>query len=128
VLGCPARDFPRREAAGEVWQGCLYGLLLYRRDLRVNRKGKKVMWTAFKNVESGMVHAVSMPSGMSPHGFAMDWPLVETDEAVSCHTCLQFAFRGRNHNSRLRAMLPDVLRGEERACGICGAPVSRCCC
>lgn len=86
------------------------------------------MWTAFKNVESGMVHVVSVPSGMSPHGFAMDWPMAETDEPVTCNLCLKFAFAGRNHDARLKAMLPDELRGLERACGICGVPVSKCCC
>ena len=70
------------------------------------------MWQAFKNVESGTVHAVSMPSGMSPHGFAMDWGLVETDEPLTCHLCLQFAFRWRNQDAGLKAMLPvDTFRG-----------------
>ena len=49
------------------------------------------MWIAFKNVETGTVHAVSLPAGMSPHGFAMAWPLEETKEPLTCHLCLQFA-------------------------------------
>ena len=64
------------------------------------------MWKAFKNVETGTVHAVSLPAGMSPHGFAMDWPLEQTDAPVTCHLCLQFAFRGRDQDAGLKAMLP----------------------
>ena len=87
------------------------------------------MWIAFKNVETGIVHAVSLPGGMSPHGFAMDWPVEETSEPLTCHLCLQFAFRWRNQDSGLKAMLPAELGGvPERRCMICGVPVSRCCC
>jgi hypothetical protein len=92
---------------------------------------KQIMWTAFKNVETGKVHAVSLPGGMSPHGFAMDWPLAETKEPLTCHQCLEFAFRWRNQDFRLEAMLPGeaVGRGvQERRCLICGVPVSQCCC
>jgi hypothetical protein len=64
------------------------------------------MWTAFKNVETGTVHAVSLPAGMSPHGFAMNWPMEQTTEPLSCHLCLQFAFRYRGQDSRLETMLP----------------------
>ena len=85
------------------------------------------MWIAFKNVETGMVHAVSLPGGMSPHGFAMDWPLKETIEPLTCHLCLKFAFKWRNQNTALKAMLPGEVRKEHR-CVICGAPVSQCCC
>jgi hypothetical protein len=68
------------------------------------------MWTACKNIESGVVHAVSLPAGMSPHGFAMDWPVVETNEPVTCHLCLQFAFRWRNQQAELNELLPAELR------------------
>jgi hypothetical protein len=64
------------------------------------------MWKAFKNVETGMVHAVSLPGGMSPHGFAMDWGLVETDEPLNCHWCLHFAYRGGSQANGLWALLP----------------------
>jgi hypothetical protein len=64
------------------------------------------MWVAMKNVETGIVHAVSLPAGMSPHGFAMAWPLAETTEPLTCHLCLQFAFRWRNQDAGLKAMLP----------------------
>ncbi len=68
------------------------------------------MWKSFKNVETGVVHAVLMPLGMTPHGFALNWPLVETDEPVSCHLCLQFAYGGRRVSAALNAMLPDGLK------------------
>jgi hypothetical protein len=77
------------------------------------------MWVAFKNVETGTVHAVSLPAGMSPHGFAMDWPLAETKEPLTCHLCLQFAFRWRNQDAGLEAMLPAEVGGrgvQERRC------------
>jgi len=89
------------------------------------------MWKAYKNVETGIVHAVRLPAGMSPHGHAMNWPLVETDAPLSCHLCLQFAYEWRFRDTDLFAMLPDnfSLEGKnERRCARCGAPVSRCCC
>lgn len=64
------------------------------------------MWCAFKNVETGVVHAVSLPAGMSPHGFAMAWPLEQTEEPLSCHLCLQFAFTWRWRDKALETMLP----------------------
>jgi hypothetical protein len=70
----------------------------------------KFMWQAFKNVSSGTVHAVSLPSGMSPHGFAMSWGLVETDEPLTCQLCLMFAYEWRRTNAALNAMLPADLR------------------
>ena len=91
----------------------------------------KLMWVAFKNVETGMVHAVSLPRGMSPHGFAMAWPLAETTEPSTCHLCLQFAFLWRNQDAELKAMLPPEAGGREvteRRCMICGVPVNQCCC
>ena len=76
------------------------------------------MWVAMKNVETGIVHAVSLPGGMSPHGFAMDWPLAETDEPLTCHLCLQFAFRWHNQDAGLKAMLPvDTFKGPP-LCGV----------
>jgi hypothetical protein len=89
------------------------------------------MWVAFKNVETGIVHAVSLPGGMSPHGFAMDWPLEETKVPLTCHLCLQFAFRWRHQDAGLEAMLPAQALGravQERRCLICNALVSQCCC
>jgi hypothetical protein len=89
------------------------------------------MWKALKNVETGIVHAVRLPQGMSPHGFAMDWPLVETQEPLTCHLCLQFAFQWRYRHAELHAMLPsdfDGCGGAERRCSLCQAPVSRCSC
>ena len=71
------------------------------------------MWIACKNVETGIVHAVSLPGGMSPHGFAMDWPLEETEESLTCHLCLQFAFRWRHQDGGLKAMLPAELVSNE---------------
>jgi hypothetical protein len=91
----------------------------------------KFMWKAFKNVESGTVHAVSLPSGMSPHGFAMNWGLVETDEPLTCQLCLISAYEWRRTNPALNAMLPADLRTkgvQERRCMICGVVVSKCCC
>ena len=74
----------------------------------------KFMWQAFKNVSSGTVHAVSLPAGMSPHGFAMNWGLVETDEPLTCQLCLIFAYEWRRTNPALNAMLPADLRcGDE---------------
>jgi hypothetical protein len=64
------------------------------------------MWTAFKNVDTGTVHAVSLPKGMSPHGFAMDWPLAETKEPLTCPICLKFAFQWCGRDTELQAMLP----------------------
>ena len=90
-----------------------------------------IMWKAFKNVETGTVHAVSLVSGMSPHGFAMDWPLVETAEPLTCHQCLQYAFRRQNAANELNALLPTEMVGHkepERCCTLCGTPVSQCCC
>jgi hypothetical protein len=74
------------------------------------KKGKKVMWTAFKNFRTKAVHAVSFPAGMSPHGFAMYWPLEETNEPISCHLCLKFAFRWREQDAGLAALLPAHLK------------------
>jgi hypothetical protein len=94
-------------------------------------KSQQFMWKAFKNVETGVVHAVSMPRGMSPHGFAMNWSLVETAEPLTCHLCLQFAFQGRFQSAELHAMLPsgfDGCGGAERRCSLCHVPLSRCCC
>jgi hypothetical protein len=64
------------------------------------------MWKSFKNVETGTVHAVSLPGGMSPHGFAMDWPMVETGAPLTCLLCLQFAYRWGGQDNGLWAMLP----------------------
>ncbi len=61
-------------------------------------------------METGTVHAVSLPSGMSPHGFAMDWPMAETQEGVNCHLCLQFALRWRASEPALDALLPAEVR------------------
>jgi hypothetical protein len=72
------------------------------------------MWVAFKNVETGTVHAVSLPAGMSPHGFAMDWPLAETKEPLTCYLCLQFAFRWRHQDAGLEAMLPGEVEVASR--------------
>jgi hypothetical protein len=61
----------------------------------------------------------------------MDWPLSETNELLTCHLCLQFAFGWRNQDAELKAMLPPDLCGRkvpERRCMICGVPVSQCCC
>lgn len=70
------------------------------------------MWFRFKNVETGIVHAISLPAGRSPHGFAMCWPLEPTDEPLSCHLCLQFAFRWRNQDAGLKTLLPaDTFKG-----------------
>ena len=85
------------------------------------------MWKAFKNVETGAVHAVLMPDGMSPHGFAMHWPMVETDESLTCHLCLRFAYQYCYRDAALMDMLPRE-RGQERRCMICNVPVSKCCC
>ena len=68
------------------------------------------MWRTFKNVSSGTVHAVALPSGMSPHGFAMDLALAETDEPLTCQLCLVFAYEWRRTNPALNAMLPADLR------------------
>ena len=68
------------------------------------------MWKAFKNVETGTVHAVSLPAGMCPHGFAMNWALAEADEPLTCQLCLIFAYRYRRTNPALNAMLPADLR------------------
>jgi hypothetical protein len=70
----------------------------------------KLMWRALKNVGSGTVHAVALPSGMSPYGFAMDWGLVETDDPLTCQLCLMFAYQYRRANPVLNAMLPADLR------------------
>jgi len=70
-------------------------------------------WKAFKNVETGVVHAVLLPKGMSPHGFAMDWPLAETQEPLTCHLCLQFAFQWHRSEAALKAMLPAELASNE---------------
>jgi hypothetical protein len=75
---------------------------------------KEIMWTAFKNVETGVVHAVSMPRGMSPHGFAMDWPLAETKEPLTCPMCLKFAFKWCGRDTELPAMLPDEIEASAR--------------
>jgi hypothetical protein len=48
----------------------------------------------------------------------MDWPLAETNEPLTCHLCLQFAFRWRNQDGGLKAMLPaDALKGPP-LCGV----------
>lgn len=90
------------------------------------------MWRAFKNVETGVVHAVKVPEGRTPHGFAMDWPLAETGEPLTCHLCLQFAFEWRWREPALAAMLPEgelaKAAQSDRRCLLCGVPVSRCCC
>jgi hypothetical protein len=69
------------------------------------------MWKPFKNIGSRTVHAVSLPSGMSPHGFAMNWALAETPESVTCHLCLLFAHQWRNRNPELKALLPANVAG-----------------
>jgi hypothetical protein len=70
------------------------------------------MWTAFKNVETGTVHAVSLPGGMSPHGFAMGWPLEQTTQPLTCHLCLRFAHRWGAQDAGLKAMLRvDTVKG-----------------
>lgn len=68
------------------------------------------MWKAFKNAETGLVHAVLMPKGMSPHGYAMDWPLVETEEPLTCPQCLQFAYERRSWDRQLCGLLPVEAR------------------
>jgi hypothetical protein len=68
------------------------------------------MWQAFKNIESGTVHAVAVPAGMSPHGFAMNWGLVATDEPLTCQLCLMFAYEWHRTNPGLNALLPADLR------------------
>jgi hypothetical protein len=64
------------------------------------------MWCAHKNVETGVVHAVALPGGMSPHGFALNWPLVRTDEPLTCHLCLLFAYARGGRDEGLARMLP----------------------
>jgi hypothetical protein len=90
------------------------------------------MWKAFKNVESGVVHAVHVPERRTPHGFAVDWPVVETDQPLTCHICLQFSFGRAWRDPELAALLPqgELARPAKsaRRCLICGVPVSRCCC
>ena len=89
------------------------------------------MWKAFKNIESGVVHAVKMPEGVTPHGFAMNWPVIETEEPLSCPMCLRAAYEWRFRVPEFYALLPEnyqVPGTSERRCGICHAPVSRCCC
>jgi hypothetical protein len=85
------------------------------------------MWQAMKNVETGVVHAVELPAGMSPHGYAMDWPMAKIEAPLTCHLCLQFAYRCCWRDENLAAMLPKQATPERR-CEICNAPVSRCCC
>jgi hypothetical protein len=68
------------------------------------------MWIAFKNFETGAVHAVSFPAGMSPHGFAMNWPLEQSGEPISCALCLKFALRWREQDAGLAALLPVHLK------------------
>jgi hypothetical protein len=41
------------------------------------------MWVASKDVETGIVHAVSLLREMSPHGFAIGWPMEETKESLN---------------------------------------------
>jgi hypothetical protein len=79
---------------------------------------ERFMWTAFKNVETGTVHAVSLPGGMSPHGFAMGWPLEQTTERLTCHLCLQFAHRWRDQDAGLKAMLPVDIFKAARSGGV----------
>jgi hypothetical protein len=67
------------------------------------------MWMAFENIETKTVHAVSFPAGMSPHGFAMDWPLEQTEKPVTCGLCLKFALRWRDQDAGLAALLPAHL-------------------
>jgi hypothetical protein len=87
------------------------------------------MWKTFKNVKSGTVHAVALPSGMSPHGSAMGWALAETHESLSCRQCLQFAFQWRKQNAQLKAMLPaDADGGSGTSLVVCQATVRECCC
>ena len=70
------------------------------------------MWTKFKNIESGIVHAVSFPGGMTCHGFALNWPLLNTNEPLTCNMCLQFAYRWREQDAGLDALLPAKLKGQ----------------
>ena len=117
-------------SAGGWWEARLktsYALM----GLGSAAERKQVMWTAFKNMETGIVHAVSLPAGMSPHGFAMAWPLEQTKEPLSCGQCLRFARRWRQQDSGLEALLPGAVGmcgNQERRCLICGVPVSQCCC
>jgi len=76
------------------------------------------MWIACKNIETGIVHAVSLPAGMSPHGFAMDWPLAEAHEPLTCQVCLRFAFRWRNQDTGLKALLPVDNSKDPRSGGV----------
>jgi hypothetical protein len=68
------------------------------------------MWTAFRNFKSDTVHAISFPAGMSPHGFAMYWPLEETSEKIPCHLCLKFALRWHEQDEGLAGLLPPHLK------------------
>jgi hypothetical protein len=77
----------------------------------VRTKGKKIMWMAFKNFKTQSVHAVSLPAGMSPHGFAMYWPLEQIEGPITCHLCLKFAQRWQEQDPGLEALLPRHLRG-----------------
>jgi hypothetical protein len=43
---------------------------------------------------------------MSPHGFALNWPLVPTDEPLTCHLCLLFAYARGGRDEALARMLP----------------------
>jgi hypothetical protein len=113
----PALPPPAAQRRVGVGQDCLktsYALMGWRQTKR------KVMWQAFKNVSSGTVHAVLMPSGMSPHGYAMDWALVETDEPLTCRWCLIFAYEWRRTNPALNAMLPAEMR-----CGVESKPLPK---
>jgi hypothetical protein len=65
-----------------------------------------------------------MPRGMSPHGFAMDWPVVETDEPLSCHLCLQFALGYRKQHLELNGMLPAELREVSADASLRGAGIT----
>jgi hypothetical protein len=121
---------PPPGVAGGVWEARLKTSYA-RMGLGSAAERKQIMWIAFKNVETGTVHAVSLPAGMSPHGFAMAWPLEETKEPLTCHLCLRFASRWRKQDSGLEALLPGAAGGrgnQERRCLLCGVPVSQCCC
>jgi hypothetical protein len=69
------------------------------------------MWIAFKNFKTNTIHAVSLPAGMSPHGFAMYWPLEQMEDGpITCQLCLKFALRWREQDAGLAALLPASLK------------------
>lgn len=101
----------RRGAAGRA--GLLEDLLCPDGTEARIGKAKKFMWQAFKNVETGVIHAVKVPGGRTPHGFAFDWPLVETAAPLTCHLCLRYAYAHRRQAPALEAMLPVEMRAIE---------------